>query len=103
MNSRTLRRENQVFGRTGGVSKNNARRGFKPAFINIRNGRIELPKMKNGHRAPMHLIHWLPLEWAAVLNPDGSVQVLVPEIVAGFVRGGKFYTREQAAAYCLKK
>jgi hypothetical protein len=41
----------------------------------------------------------LPEEWVADRDAGGCPRALKPSIVAGFVRDGEFYTREQAA--CL--
>jgi hypothetical protein len=40
----------------------------------------------------------LPDEWAAERNMTGEITLLKPSIVAGFVRDGRFFTREEAAA-----
>ena len=97
MDNRTLRFENMAFAGTRGVSKNNRRFGFKPAFLNKRNGEVEVAKFENGSPAPMHIISWLPEEWAASRAEDGSIESLQPEIIAGFVADGIFYTRDEAA------
>ena len=99
MNSRTLELENLAFGGTKGVSKNNRADGFKPAFRNQRTGQVELARFENGNPAPIHLIAGLPGEWAATKNKDGAVASLHGGIVAGFVRDGVFYSREEAAIH----
>lgn len=97
MNNQTLRLENMAFAGTRGISQNNAASGFKPAFLNKRNGRFEIARFESGSPAPMHLIDWLPIEWASSLGKDGSVQSLIPGIISGFARNGIFYTREESA------
>ena len=99
MNNQTLRNENLAFAGTNGISQNNSRSGFKPAFMNSNSGRIEISRTESGGPAPIHLIDWLPEEWAASTRKDGSIESLIPGIISGFSRDGKFYTREQTANF----
>ena len=99
MNNKTLRLENLAYGGTAGISKNNAKSGFAPAFLNSKNGRIVISRTKSGSPAPIHLIDWLPKEWAESTREDGSIEKLIPEIVSGFSRNGSFYTREETASF----
>lgn len=92
-----LRAENEAFGGTGGVSRNNARAGFLPAFRDIDSGRVEIPRLENGDPAPMHLLCGLPDEWVADRDEHGRIVAVRDSVVAGFVRDGVFYTREEAA------
>lgn len=98
MNNQTLRHENLAFAGTNGISQNSSRSGFKPAFLNCNSGRVEISRMESGMPAPFHLIDWLPEEWAASTRKDGTIKSLIPGIVSGFSRNGKFYTREQTAS-----
>ena len=97
MDNRTLQLENIAFSDTVGVSRNNRKSGFTPAFLNKKTGLIEIARLKNGQPSPMHIISWLPKTWASRLASDGSVESLKPEIITGFVRDGIFYTRQQTA------
>ena len=99
MNNHTLKLENQAFRGTKGVSENNRSDGFKPAFLNQKTGRVELARFGNGTPAPVHLIDGLPEEWTATRGKDGTAVSLLSEIVAGFVREGVFYSREEAATH----
>ena len=98
MNKRVLRFENKEFAGTPGVSENNRDMNFYPAFLNKRDGRVEVARTQNGNAAPCHLIDWLPAEWAKAVDMKGRVQSLKSEIIAGFVKDGVFYTREEVAA-----
>ena len=69
-----------------------------PAFRNEADGRVELARLADGRPAPMHLISALPQEWAVRCDGRGNVLELVEDIIAGFLRDGRFYTREEAAA-----
>ena len=46
----------------------------------------------------MHLIAALPKTWASRCDDRGNVLELIDSVVAGFVKNGRFYTREEAAA-----
>ena len=96
MDSHTLQYENLAFGGTKGVSENNSHEGFKPAFLNKATGRVEVARLKNRRAASMHIISWLPREWAATVDKAGLVLSLKPGIIAGFVQNGVFYTRKEA-------
>jgi hypothetical protein len=92
-----IRRENLAFAGTGGVSPENRCRRFTPAFRDEDTGRVELSRYANGSLAPMHLIDGLPREWVCARDAVGRPAALKATVVAGFVRDGLFYTREQAA------
>jgi len=98
LNRRTLRQQSLAFAGTCGESRLAGGRGFLPAFCDPATGRVELARMANGQPATMHLITHLPAEWAENRDPAGRVLALRPGIVAGFVRDGRFFTREEAAA-----
>ena len=83
---------------TCGESIEATRCQFLPAFIDREDGRVELARMANGEPAPMHLICHLPVEWALQRDARGRVIELKETIEAGFVRKGRYFTREEAAA-----
>ena len=97
MNNQTLRSENQAFAGTKGVSQNNESYGFKPAFLDRNTGRVEQARLENGQPATIHIIDWLPKEWAGSFYPDGRIKILIPGINAGVVCNTIFYNREQVA------
>ncbi len=98
MNSRQLRRENRRFRGTGGVSQRNGSGGFVPAFCDTESGRTEPSRFATGAPAPLHLLEGVPAEWVAATNPLGAVLAIKSSVVAGFLRNGCFYTRDQAAS-----
>lgn len=97
MNEDSLIRENQAYEGTHGISQRCRGKGFQPAFRDA-HGRVELSRQRNGEPATIHLISWLPQEWAASISVSGAIVTLKPGIVSGFVRGGNFFTREEAAS-----
>ena len=100
MDRRQLERQNRRFANTPGVSKHNQQRGFIPAFKDPQSGRIELARKENGEVAAMHLIAGLPDAWVAEVDQNGAITRLKDDIVAGFVRDGEFFTRDQAIQAC---
>jgi hypothetical protein len=92
-----IRRENLAFTGTGGVSEENRDNRFEPAFRDDATGRVEVSRYGDGRPAPMHLMDGLPGEWIDRRDDQGRPCVLKGSIVAGFVRDGRFYTREEAA------
>ena len=94
----SVQRESIEYAGTCGESATAKKSRFLPAFRNDSDGSVELARMPNGQPAAMHLISELPSSWACKLDDQGKVIELIEEIVAGFVRDGRFYTREEAAA-----
>ena len=95
-----LRQQNSRFRNTGGVSKENRDRGFKPAFHDRQSQRTELARFRDGRPAPCHLLEGLPVDWVEKRTTSGTVLAVRSSIVAGFVRDGQFYTRQEAANLC---
>jgi hypothetical protein len=58
---------------------------------------VYLSRFADGRVAPVHLLDGLPAEVVVSRYPSGRVAAVSASVVAGFVRGGQFYTREQAA------
>jgi len=94
----TLRKQNLAFAGTGGVSAENRASGFSPAFYDAATGRAELARFADGRPAPMHLLDGLPETWVAQRDTCGHITAIKQTVIAGFIHGGFFYTREQAAA-----
>ena len=92
-----LREENETYAGTGGVSENNCMQHFLPAFRDEQTGRVELARKADGSQAPVHLLCCLPDEWVTERDAEGQILALRDSVVAGFVRDGLFYTREEAA------
>lgn len=97
VDNQTLGSENRLYAGTKGISQNNRGADFRPAFLDKSTGRIEIARGKDGQEAPIHIISWLPKEWATSFDKDGLIIELKPDIIAGFERGGSFYTRDEAA------
>ncbi len=93
-----LRHDNLAFAGTAGVSPVSRQARFEPAFRDEETGLVALSRYASGAPAPMHLMDGLPEDWVTDRDARGCPCALKPSIVAGFVRDGEFYTREQAAS-----
>jgi len=92
-----LRRENHVFGNTGGVSRNNRTHGFRPAFMDLDTGEIYLCRHQDGTPAPFHCLDGLPENLIIRRSSCGRAVAIKAGMLSGFERDGRFYTREEAA------
>ena len=89
--------ENLAFGGTGGISWRNKSQGFVPAFFDRDSGRVALSRFADGALAPVHLLEGLPETWVVARDAGGGIKAVKASVIAGFVRDGHFYTRQQAA------
>jgi hypothetical protein len=97
MTCERLREDNRAFDGTGGVSAGNCTQGFIPAFCDTETGKAVPSRHADGSLASIHLLVGLPPEWAVELG-NGNVVLAVKEtVIAGFLRAGVFFTRDQAA------
>ena len=76
----------------GGAVFNAAGFGFMPAFMDIHTRETHLSSYRNGEPAVLHILDGLPNYWVAEWGKDGSAVALKLGVIAGFMRGGKFYT-----------
>jgi len=97
MTELSLERENVRHRGTGGVSTDNRSLGFAPAFVDRETRAIYLSRFADGRPAPYHLLEGLPHELVLSRRACGRVAEVKPSLVSGFVRDGRFYTREEAA------
>ena len=97
MTRKRLSTENYRYQNSPGVSQNNRCAGFAPAFHDRATGRTELSRFVGGSPAPFHLIDGLPDDWIVKRGPAGNTLAVKSSVIAGFVRNGQFYTREEAA------
>jgi hypothetical protein len=92
-----LSHENELYAQTRGVSQANREFGWRPGYLNQATGEVELSRFADGRPAPIHILDGLPEHWVLERDADGHVVAAEPEIVSGFLRDGRFFTREQAA------
>jgi hypothetical protein len=94
-----LQRENVRFLGTGARSEENRDLGFRPAFQDAATGIVYPSRFGDGRPAPFHLLDALPDEIVARRDAAGRVASLKPSVVSGFVRYGRFFTRDEAATW----
>lgn len=97
VDQQSLKLANRCFAGTGGVSCNNRSAGFVPAYLNTSSGVAVSSCFANGEPAPIHMLEGLPQEWVAERDSQGFALRAIAEVVAGFLRDGRFYSREEAA------
>ena len=97
MSQQVLRIETSSFLGTGGVSAGNQSDGFRPAFLDTDTDTVYLSRFGDGRPAPFHLLDGLPDELVLQRNASGSVEAVKSAVVSGFVRAGRFYSRQEAA------
>ena len=97
LTAETLRQQNYAFQGTRGVSAGNRSYGFVPAFLDRETGVVHRACYADGQPAPIHLLDGLPAEWVLSRDACGKCIGIKHSIIAGFMRDGIFYTREQAA------
>ena len=94
-----LSEENIEFSGTGGVSEANAHYDFIPAFLEADSGQVQISCFQDGRQAPCHLLDGLPETWITQRDLNGRVVKVKSTVVSGFVRLGRFFTRQEAADY----
>jgi hypothetical protein len=91
-----LRCQNDEFAGTAGVSSANRSLGFAPAFLDSDTGRVYRSCFRDGTPAPCHLLEGLPAALSVRQDAVGCMLAVKASVVAGFVRSGRFYTRDEA-------
>lgn len=97
MHSQSLQDQNSQYAGSDGISQENQQQGFRPAFLDTETGEVYPSQFRNGKPAPMHLLDGLPAAVVLNRNPSGKVLAVSASVVSGFIRQGRFFTREQAA------
>jgi hypothetical protein len=55
-------------------------------------------RFADGRMAPFHILDGLPDELVLARSACGRVAAIKPSVISGFLRAGRFYTRDDAAA-----
>ena len=95
MTQASLKAQNDRYHGTPGVSPGCKGLGFVPAFCNADTGETCRSQFADGRPAPMHLLDGLPDSWVLSRNACRRVTKVKASIISGFLRDGRFYTREQ--------
>jgi hypothetical protein len=96
--STDLRAQSDSYRGSGGCSEENGEFGFRPAFRDDDTGIVYRACFLDGNPAPFHILDGLPNEVVLQRAESGRVLAVKGSLVSGFVRGGQFYTRDEAAA-----
>jgi hypothetical protein len=99
MNETNPSQESNTHVGTDSASVCGNRLGFRPAFLDFATLAIYPSRFADGRPAPFHLLDGLPDE-VVKLRVDARVISAKSTIIAGFERGGFFYTRTAAARAC---
>lgn len=99
LTSYTLVHENRKFRNSGGVSEGNRSQGFRPAFHDMDTGETFLSCFANGMPAPFHLLDGLPASVVVERDATGRAVAAKASVISGFVRNGRFFTRDEATAH----
>lgn len=97
MTCKVLRFQNRAFSGTGGISQENRDFGFIPAFMDQETQLVYVSCGADGMPTPIHVLDGLPEELVLARTSSGHVSAIKGTVIAGFIRNGCFYTREQAA------
>lgn len=90
--------QNDVYRDTPGVSGGCKDKGYVPAFRDTDTDEVCRSRFADGRPAPVHLLDGLPESWILSRNSQRRVTKVKPSIVSGFLRDGRFYTREQVCS-----
>lgn len=93
-----LRAQSDAYRGSGGCSEENGDFGFRPAFRDDDTGKVYRACFLDGNPAPFHVLDGLPQEMVVSRGESGRVLAVKGSLVSGFVRRGRFYTRDEAAA-----
>ena len=92
-----LTAESVRFRRTGGISAEASQHGFEPAFLDQSTGQVYRSCFADGSPAPIHMLDGLPDDLVRARDHAGRTTAAKSSVIAGFVKAGKFYARDQAA------
>ncbi|MCB1774439.1 MAG: dihydroorotase [Gammaproteobacteria bacterium] len=93
-----LEAQNGEFAGTAGVSQYNRSAGFVPAYCNHADGQVVASRFADGTPAPIHVLEGVPEHWVEHRDADSGLIRLKPTVEAGFLRDGRFFSREAARA-----
>ncbi len=69
--------------------------GFLPAFRDLLTGETHLSTNTDGSLAPVHLLDGIPEIWIKERDERGRVIALRESVIAGYLRGERFFTHRE--------
>jgi hypothetical protein len=100
--AQTLRAEHRIFAGTGGISQNNRSQDFQPGSYDAESGQMAISCFADGRPAPIHVLDGVPANWVTARNAGGGILSIKASVVSGFICGGRFYSRAEAAALMVR-
>jgi hypothetical protein len=91
-----LNKEVAKYRGTGGISTEAKANKFKPAFKDQETGKIYPSTTESGKPAGVHLLEGLPEDVVTTRHEDGEIDGVKDSIISGFIKDGKFFTRDEA-------
>jgi hypothetical protein len=98
-----LAHENATHRCTGGVSEESRSFGFRPAFMDSETLKVYPSRFADGRPAPFHALDGLPDDVVLARRAGGRVAAVKASVISGFLLGGRFYSREQAARFAASR
>ena len=95
--TKSLTLENLQHEGTSGVSRNNRKLGYVPAFLDTDSGHVYQSRYSNGKPASVHLLFGLPGQLFKKGEPSRQQRPVKKSVISGFLLEENFYTRGQAA------
>ena len=95
MTNAQIDQQRRTYDRMGGAVFGDASFGFLPAFMDTESSEIHLSSYRDGHPAVIHIMDGIPETWVSEWDDEGQPVGLKKGIVAGFMRGGAFYTVDE--------
>lgn len=97
MTTADLHPETGQYAGAGAISLADRSMGFQPAFLDQETGRVYRSRFRNGSPAAFHLLDGLPETLVLRRTASGRALAVKGTLVAGFLRNGRFYTRDAAS------
>lgn len=94
---KTLKEQNHKLSHTAGVSRHNRTRGYLPGFLDKETGSVYPSCKADGSPATIHVMDGLPENLIMTRSASGRAAAVKRTVIAGFIKEGHFYTREQVA------
>ncbi|MCO6441518.1 MAG: hypothetical protein J5I81_10610 [Nitrococcus mobilis] len=91
-----LLQDNRRYQGTKAVSEGNCSDGCRPAFLDSDTNIVYPSCRADGRLAAVHCLEGLPDELVVSRDAAGRVMEAKPGLIAGFLYGGRFYSREEA-------
>ena len=90
-----VKRQYKNYKQLGSAVFSDAAFGFMPAFQDVLTEETHLATYEDGTPAVLHVLDGLPEGWIAEWGEDGRADSVRTGVIAGFMRGGCFFTIDE--------